>query len=151
MSIIQQTILDLMTAWENHDLSKTAGLLANNFELTGIGPEPLYKDTFIMFQRVHNEAFPDWKFNVSEIRLDGHRVYLTFRVKATHSGIYDVSRLGIALPPIQPTAKARSWPEEHMICMVKSGKIRYMHIDTGPGGGLIGTLEWLGVKLPAPA
>jgi hypothetical protein len=102
-----------------------------------------------MFQRVHNEAFPDWKFNVSETRVEGNKAYRTIQITATHSGIYDLSKLGIDLPPLLPTGHARSWPVEYLTCTVKKGRITQMMVETGPGGGLIGILEWLGIKLPA--
>jgi hypothetical protein len=139
---------ELFTAWETHNLNRTVSLLAYDFVLTGMAPQPLFRETFLMFQRVHNEAFPDWRFNVSETRLNDNKVYLTTQITATHSGIYDLSKLGILLPPLMPTGHSRSWPVEHITCAVKKGRITQMEVETGPGGGLIGTLEWLGIKLP---
>jgi hypothetical protein len=147
MSNSEKVAKDLLAAWETHNLNRTANLLAYEFELTGVAPQPLFVDTFLMFQRVHNEAFPDWKFNVSETRLEDNKVYLTTQITATHSGIYDLSKLGIVLPPVMPTGHFRTWPVEYITCTVKKGRITQMEVETGPEGGLIGTLAWLGIKL----
>jgi SnoaL-like domain len=147
----EKVVTDLLAAWEMHDLTKTVGLLADNFKLTGPAPKPLNKEAFLMFQRVHNEAFPDWKFNVSDLEAVDNEVYVTIRIRATHLGVYDVSKLGLSIPPIQPTGKSRSWPVEYLTCTVKNNKITHIEVTNGPDGGLMGTLAWLGVELPAAA
>ncbi len=146
---IRKTVETVLSAWETHDLSQTARLLNHNFISIGMAPSPLPKEDFLMFQRIHNEAFPDWKFNIRETETQGNMVYLVFQVSATHTGVYDVSKLKLPLHPIQPTGKARWWPVQHMLCLVKDGKLTHMKIQAKPGGGLTGTLEWLGVQLPA--
>lgn len=148
MNNIEKIVRDLLAAWESCDLGETASLLADNFRLTGMTPKPLNKEAFLIFQRVHNEAFPDWKFNIIELETLNNEVYVTIRIRATHSGVFDVARLGIPVPPIQPTGKTRSWPVEYMTFTVKNGQITSLEVDAGPGGELIGSLEWLGVRLP---
>ena len=148
MSNTEKIAQELLVAWETRNLTRTVNLLDYDFVLIGLAPQPLSRETFLMFQRVHNEAFPDWKFNVSETRLEDNKVYLTTQITATHSGVYDLSKLGIALPPLLPTGRTRSWPVEHLTCIVKKGRITQMIVETGSTGGLIGTLEWLGINLP---
>lgn len=144
----EKTVRNLLTAWESHDLSQTARLLAPSFSLTGLTSIPLSREEFLMFQRVYNEAFPNWKFNLSNIQVQGRQVHLTARIRATHAGVFDASKLGLAVPRIPPTGKARSWPVEHLACTVKSGKITHIDVETKPAGKLLGTLAWLGVELP---
>ena len=149
MMNVEKIVNEALKAWEARDLNKTASLLADNFRMTGVTPKPVTKEAFLMFQRVHNEAFPDWKFNVSDMGARGNEVDVTYRIRATHTGVYDVSKLGIALPPVQPTGKTRTWPRETMTFTLKNGKITHVDIEIGAGGGVAGTLEWLGVKIPA--
>lgn len=144
----ERAVRNLLAAWESHNLSQTARLLTPNFKLIGLTPKPLNREEFLMFQRVYNEAFPNWKFNLSDIEVQGHEVHLTAHVRATHAGVFDASKLGIAVPRIPPTGKARSWPVEYLTCNVKSGKITRIDIETRPAGKLLGTLAWLGVELP---
>lgn len=143
-----ETTLAVMKAWEDRDLNATARLLADNFVVTGPAPEALGKDAYMGFQAVHNAAFAEWKFNVRETRVEGDKVYLTFQIHAKQTAPFDVSKLGIPLAPIPNTGKERDWPVEHMTATVKNGQMTELEIANEPGGGLIGTLEWLGAPMP---
>lgn len=146
-----ETTLASIKAWEDRDMNAAARLLAPDFAVTGPAPQPLGKDAYLMFQQIHNDAFADWKFNVRETRVEGDTVHVTFQIHATHTGPFDVSKLGIPLAPIPATGKSRSWPVEHMTATVKNGLLTGLHIVNEPGGGVMGTLEWLGVPVPAMA
>lgn len=146
-----QVVRRLLQAWEEHDPDTTRQLLADDMELTGPAPQPLGKDAFVTFQQVHTDAFNDWKFNPIEFQTNGDDVTVQFRISATHTGPFDVARLGVPLAPVPATGKSRSWPQESMIVTVREGTIHKIHVNTGPGGGVIGTLEWLGAPLPAIA
>ena len=140
-----------LAAWEARDLDKTASLLADDFVLTGPAPEPLGKAAFLTFQKVQHDAFGDWSFNARDFQEQGQVVRITIQITATHTGDFDVSKLGLPIPPITATGKSRQWPQETLNFTVKEDKIVALHVEIGPGGGVLGTLEWLGVKLPAPA
>lgn len=148
---IEKPVKDLLAAWEAHDLTKTASLLADNVKLTGAAPQPLNREAFLMFQRVHNEAFPDWKFNVIKLEAKGNEVYVIYRIRATHAGIYDLSKLGIAIGSIRPTGKYRTWPVEYMSCTVKNGKISQIEVETAPGDWVTGIIDWLVTRPPERA
>jgi hypothetical protein len=138
-----------LAAWEAHDLGKVASLLAEDFAMTGVAPILLDKPAFLTFQQVHNAAFADWKFNPEVVEEQGDQVKLDIQITTTHTGTYDVSKLGIPVPPIPATGKRRQWPQESLTFTVKNGQVTAIQADTPPDGGLIGTLEWLDVKLPA--
>ena len=146
-----ETAQALIAAWETRDVGTTARLLADDFILTGPSPAALGRDAYLGFQAIHNEAFPDWKFNVQQAEVNNGKVRFTIQITATHTGPYDVSKLGVPIPPIAPTGKSRSWPVEHMRVTVKEGRVRQIEVENEPGGGVVGTLEWLGVDVPAPA
>ena len=136
----------VLAAWEARDLDKTASLLADNFVLTRPAPEPLSKAAFLTFQKVHKDAFADWSFNARDFQEQGQVVRITIQITATHTGDFDVSKLGLPIPPITATGKSRQWPQETLIT-IEDDKIVVLHAEIGPGGGVVGTLEWLGVKL----
>ncbi len=141
----------VVNGFETRDLKKTASLLSDDFVLTGPAPVPLNKDAYLAFQSVHNEAFPDWKFNPSQWQENGDTVTVLVGITATQTGAYDVSKLGIPIPPVPATGKFTRWPVgEQMTFVVKGGKVVSAHVETKPGGGVIGTLERLGVNLPTP-
>lgn len=152
MSNTRETIevaLALLAAWEQRDLNAAAHLLAEDFTLTGLAPVPLGKQEFLGFQAIHNEGFADWQFNPSAARADGQTVVVSYQISATHTGAYDVAKLGVPLPPVAATGRSRSWPVEQMTFTIAGRKVAQLNVPGVPGAGVIGTLEWLEVALPA--
>lgn len=144
-----KTALALLAAWEAHDTKRAAALMANDFVLTGPAPVPLDKDAFLVFQQVHTDAFPDWNFNAQVLEEKGDYVRVIVQITATHLGAYDVAKLGLPLPPLPATAKRRQWPPDTLDFTIIGDKITRLHAIVSPEGGVIGTLAWLGVKVPA--
>ena len=146
-----ETAKAVMSAWETRDVGAAARLLADDFVLTGPAPEALGREAYLGFQAVHNEAFPNWKFNIQKIEEAGDTAKVTFQISATHTGRFDVAKLGVPIPAVAPTGMSRSWPVEHMTVTVKDGKISKLYVENEPEGGVMGTLKWLGVNVAAPA
>ncbi len=143
---------NLYAAWEKGNLDQTASLLAGDFALTGPAPVPLNKEAFLVFQKVHNEAFAIWSFNPHDFREEGDTVECTCNITATQTGTYDVRPLGIPVEPIPPSGVSPVWPEEKMTFTIRDGRISALNvIAQGDGAGVLGTLKQLGVALPAPA
>jgi hypothetical protein len=139
----------MIAAWEANDLNKVASLLSDDFVLTGPAPVPLNKEAYLAFQSVHNVAFLDWKLNVSAWQENGDTVRATIGITGTQTGVFDVSKLGLPIPPVPATGKFTRWPVgEELIFTIKGDKIIAAHATTLPGGGVMGTLERLGVNVP---
>jgi predicted ester cyclase len=145
----EKPVKDLLAAWEAHDPTKMASLLADDFKLTGAAPQPLNREAFLMFQRVHNEAFADWKFTVIELDAIGNKVDVIYYIKATHTGIYDLSHLDMVMRPIPPSGKSLRWSIEHMTCTVKNDQISQIEVETAQDDWVTGIIEWLEAKPPA--
>lgn len=140
----------LYAAWEARDLKKSASLLSDNFVLTGPAPVPLNKEAYLTFQSVHNDGFPVWSFNPRDFQEDGDTVKCVCKITATHSGTYDVSRLGIPVPPIAATDISPIWPEEEMTFTIKGGKVVSLVVrQLGEGAGVMGTVKQLGIAFPS--
>ena len=139
----------LIAAWEAGDVDRAASLLTDDFKLTGPAPVPLDKQAYLVFQQVHNQAFADWRFNPQVVEEQAERVKLDIQITSTHTGTYDVSKLGLPVPPIAATGKRRQWPQESLTFTVNNGRVSALHAEVKPGGGVMGALEWLGVKLPS--
>ena len=146
-----QAAIALMSAWETRDLNATARLLSDDFQLTGPAPVALGKQEYLGFQAIHNEGFADWQFNPAQVSIEGDTARCTFQITATHTGAWDVSKLGVPVPAVAATGKHRAWPVEHMTVTVEKGLVRHLDVSNEPGGGVQGTLEWLGVKVAAPS
>jgi predicted ester cyclase len=145
-----ETATAVLTAWEERDPNRMERLLATDFVLTGPAPVPLNKQSFLMFQQVHNDAFADWQFNPHVLEDADGRVRLSVQITATHTGPYDVSKLGVPIPAVPTTGKRRQWPQEVLSFSVQNGQIAALHVDTTQDGGVLGTLAWLGIDLPSP-
>ena len=146
---IEQVARQVIDCWESHNLNKVLGILTDDFVLTGPAPQPLPKEAYAVFQSVNNEAFPDWSFNAGSAQVDGSRVTYPIRITATHTGVLDVSKLGIPVPPIAATGKTIQLPAEKLIFTVVGDKVTACHAEVGPHGGMVGILEQLGVQLGA--
>jgi hypothetical protein len=140
-----------LTAWETRDVGAAARLQADDFELTGPAPVALNREAYLGFQAIHNEGFPDWKFNPTQFEENGDTVKVTYQITATHTGPWDVSKLGVPIPAVQPTGKHRAWPVEHMEVTVKADKISKLYVENTAEGGVAGTLQWLGINIAAPS
>lgn len=139
---------NVLKAWEDGDLQKAASLITDDFSFSGLTPEPVGKEAFLGTQKVHNDAF-EWAFNPRNIRTAGNQVDCDIQIHAKHTGTYDVRPLGLPVSPIPATGKSRDWPVEHLTFTIRGDQICRLDVKSGPGGGVPGTLEWLGVKMPA--
>ncbi len=146
-----QTALAVLAAWETRDLNAAARLLADDFQVTGPAPVALGKQAYLGFQAIHNEAFADWQFNPSQVTIDGDTARVTFQISATHTGAFDVAKIGVPIPAVAATGKHRAWPVEHMTITVKGALVSKLEVNNEPDGGVLGTLAWLGVAVAAPA
>jgi hypothetical protein len=142
------TIQDFFKAWENCDLKANERLLANDFVLTGPAPVPLDKNAFLVFQSVHNDAFPQWAFNARDYQENGDTVTCVYRITATQGGAYDVARFGIPIPPVPVSGIQPVWDDEYATFTVKNGQITKLDIKLSGKGGVPDILKQLGVKLP---
>ena len=142
--------LAALKAWEDRDVARADSLLADDFTISGVSPAPLGKPAYLAFQSVHNAAFADWKFNPSSVQVDGDTATINIQISATHTGTYDVTPLGLPVPPLAASGKHRSWPKEQLVITAREGQVSKILVHSQPEGGLIGTLAWLGVTLPAP-
>lgn len=98
---------------------------------------------FVLFQRIHNMAFPNWHFEINDRQCFGRELYLTYRIRAIHTGVFNLSALGLSGPPLKPTGKGRVWPVTYAVITVRQSKISCFEVDCAPGGNLNGTLAWL--------
>lgn len=139
----------VLNSWEAGDVAGTASVLADDFMLFGAGPMPLNKQAFLAFQQVNTTAFADWKFNHRSVGSNGVSSCFVLQITATHTGPFDVSPLGLPVPAIPATGKRRQWPQESLTVKARDGQLVEAHLVLQPQGGIVGTLAWLGVEIPA--
>jgi hypothetical protein len=140
---IVERLLSLIEAGDRVSAQK---LLSEDFTFSGPVPEPISGPEWLgMHEKLH-AAFPDWAFNMSDLRIDGDLVRGTAMITGTHSGELDLSVMG--LPSIPATGKRIKLPRDESELMVEGGKVKYFKTNPNPEAGVTGILKQLGVAVP---
>jgi predicted ester cyclase len=131
---------------EAKDTAAAAELLSDDFTFSGPVPEPINGEMWLGMHDRLNAAFPDWKFNISDVHPHGEVIHCTAQITGTHTGELDLSPLG--LPVVPATGKSFQLPREEMGVAVVGDKITSISGESTPGGGVMGILSQLGVEVP---
>jgi len=78
--------------------------------------------------------------------LDGGVVKISAELKGTHSGVLDLSPVGLGVTPA--TNKSFAMPREHGKVTIKGDKVASWVVERIEGGGLTGILGQLGLTVP---
>lgn len=134
------------TAFHRGDWDTLGNYLSDDFTYSLPGMT-LGKDQVIMFGRLMLNAFPDRSYSVSNFEEEGNTVRATQQFRGTHTGTLDFSFMG--MPPIPPTGKEVTLPEEHLTYTIENGKIK--QIESIPTGetGMPAVLRQLGIPMPS--
>lgn len=132
-----------LRAWEANDVATVTSLIADDFTLSGAVPQPLGKAEFLGFMHAMLAAFPDFKFNETLTEEGADTVICTQHTTGTHTGTLALP----GMPPVPATGKKVALPEEKQVFTFRDGKFVKAHSDPVPGGGVMGMLAQLGVKM----
>jgi predicted ester cyclase len=134
-----------LAAIEAGDFKKADGMIADDMVFAGPVPEPLGKREFLGVQMAMLTAMPDWKFNPTDFKENGDVVTANLQVTGTQSGELSLPMPGI--PKLPASGKKVSLPKEPGTFTVKNGKLSRLDVTPTPGGGVMGILAQLGVKM----
>jgi predicted ester cyclase len=134
-----------LSAWEAGDAETLVPLVADDFVLTGPVPQPLGKQDFVGLMHALHTAMPDFAFNISSFEEDGDTVVARSHITGTHTGTLTLP----GMPPLPPTGKKVSLPEEVQTYTLKDGKLHALSTDGRPDAGIPGMLAQLGVSAPS--
>jgi predicted ester cyclase len=140
----------LYEALARGDGETSASYMSDDFIVIGPTPQPLSRREFIEVHKMLAAAVPDFSFNTSDAQEEGDKVTLTIQITGTHTGVLDLGRIGLPVPPVQPTGRKIAHPVEHPVVTFRNGKVSALDLPQVAGGGLPGLLEEIGVELPAP-
>jgi len=138
----------LLQALEAKDTTTAAKLLSDDFTFSGPVPQPISGPEWLAMQQSLGIAFPDWSFHVADLREDGSKVRGTIQITGTHKGDLDLSGLG--MPKVPATGKAVKLPRGEITLTVSNGKFTSLNSPAPDGGGVMGILSQIGVKVPTP-
>ena len=95
---IKQLVLRNVEAVNNHDLEAMAETAVTDLEV--VGPDGSYKgrDRFLAELGTLVKAFPDYRFVVDDLIVEGNKVAYVARLEGTHLGPYQTAD-GRTVPP----------------------------------------------------
>jgi predicted ester cyclase len=141
-----ETVTTFLEALEKGDLDEVASYLSDGFTFSGPTPRPLDRAQFLEFVGSMRRAFPNLVFNPTDLREQGSTVLLTLRITGAQSGELVLPVPG--MPMVPATGRRIALPEEPARITVHSGKVSAFSVQPVQGGGILGVLHQLGVRLP---
>ena len=134
-------------AYNAGNLDKVALYLSDDFKFSGPMPEPIDGTEWLGLLRIFKTAFPDINYNLRLVNGEGNIVHTTSQVNGTHTGVLDISAMGMGV--FSPTGKAFSLPEEPGEAIVEDDKVKSIHVQSKKGSGVMGILAQLGIQPPS--
>ena len=141
---VEQVARDFITMMT--DAEKTKALLtADAVASGGVLPAPMpAMEAFNMIGGL-NSGFPDLKFEVRQVTVNGNQATVQAQVSGTNTGPLSLPMPG--MPSIPPTGKKVSVPDTYIVT-VQGDKVSHLQVDSPADGGIPAMLVQLGVKMP---
>ena len=142
----REIVRALLDSVQRGDFEKAKSLLSNDYQFSGPVPEPIDAETWLGIHKNLKKAFPnlDYYFHVDGV--EGDVTKISAELKGTHSGVLDLSPVGLGMTPA--TNKSFALPREHGKVTCKGDKVVSWVIDRIEGAGLMGILSQLGIAVP---
>jgi len=137
----------LLKSIEAGEMAAAAKLLSDGFMFSGPVPQPIGGSEWLGMHEKLNAAFPDFRFNLSDLHEHGSQIHGTVQISGTNKGSLDLSSIG--MPTIPATGKSIKLPKEELTFTSENGKLASLSVAPVAGGGVMGILGQLGVKVPA--
>jgi predicted ester cyclase len=142
---IEQIARDVVINMTNIEKLKTM-VTSNAMASGGVLPAPIPIMEALKVTAGLTTAFPDLKFNVQRVTVDGDRA----RVETVWSGT-QTGPLSLPIPgmPTIPATGKRVSVKDNYIVTVKGDKVSHFEVDSPADGGIPAAIGQLGVKVPA--
>ncbi len=142
---VEQVARDLIS--NLNDSKKVLGMVtADAMASGGVLPQAVpVKDAFNVTAGMIS-AFPDIKFEVQQVTVDGNQARVKVNISGTQSGTLSLPIPGFQAVP--PTGK-KAWASDAYIVTVKGDKVSHFQVDSPADGGIPAMLAQLGVKMPS--
>ena len=141
------TVQTLLDAVQKGDFVKAKTLLTNDFQFSGPVPEPINGAQWMGMSANLKAAFPDLDYQFHVEGANGDVVKISAQLKGTHTNALDITAMNMGVIPA--TKKSFTNAHEHGTVTVKGDKVSAWAVEPIQGGGLMGILSQLGVKVPA--
>jgi predicted ester cyclase len=92
-----------------------------------------------------NAGFPDLKFEVKQVTVNGNKAQVQAQVSGTNTGTLSIPMPG--MPSIPPTGKKVS-VKDAFVVTVQGDQVSHISVESPADGGIPAMLAQLGVKMP---
>jgi hypothetical protein len=111
----------------------------------GVLPEPIPAKEAIRLMSALNTAFPDLKFDIQNVTVEGDQATVQAVWSGTHNGPLNMPLPG--MPSIPPTSKQVSVKDLYIVT-VDGDKVSRIEVNSPPDGGIPAALGQIGVTVP---
>ena len=141
---VEQVARDFITGMT--DVKKMEGMVTPDAMASGgVMPQPMpLMESFKMIAGM-TTAFPDLKFEVQQVTVNGNQATVKAKVSGTQTGTFSMPIPG--MPTIPPTGKKVPVPDSYVVT-VQGDKVSHIRVDSPADGGVPAILMQLGVKMP---
>jgi hypothetical protein len=146
----REIVQALFDSVQRGDFQKARFLVSKECQFSGSVPGPIQREVWMGLNKNLRKACPnlDYHFHVDRVDgLDGGVVKISAELKGTHSGVLDLTSVGLGVTPA--TEKSFAMPREHGKVTIKGGKVASWVVEPMEGGGLMGILGQLGIAVLA--
>ncbi|MFN8381715.1 MAG: ester cyclase [Anaerolineales bacterium] len=141
----REIVQSMMDSIQKGDFESVKSMLADDFQFSGFGSEPINKEAWLGMSSSLKTAFPDLDYHFKVIGAQGDVVRSTTQLSGTHSGSFDLTKMNMGTLPA--TNKAFSSKLEKTKVTVKENKITSWVVEPTDGAGLKAIIKQLSVKL----
>ena len=141
---VEQIARDFITRLNDVDAA-VSYLTPDAVSAGGVLPEPIPAREAISLMSALNTAFPDLKFDIQNVRVDGDQATVQAIWSGTNKG-----PLNMPLPGMQsiPATGKQVWVKDTYIVTVQGDKVSRIEVKSPPDGGIPAALGQIGVKVP---
>lgn len=140
----QDVVKSLLTDLETNP-THAEHYFTDDFKFSGPVPEPIDAHQWIQFHTALKRAFPDWKFNVQNLREENGKVTCTVSITGTHKQDLHLPDF----PTVPASGKKINLPKEQVTVTFKGEKVQEVKVQKVPGGGIPGIYKQIGAELPS--
>jgi predicted ester cyclase len=142
---VEQVARDFVTTMTDEEKTR-AHLAADAMVSGGVLPQPMpAMEVFNLIRAIH-AAFPDLKFEVEQVTVNGNEATVDVQLIGTNTGSLSMPLPGMS-GSIPPTGKKVA-VKDVFVVTVQDDKVSHMRVQSPAGGGLPGVLAQLGVNMP---
>lgn len=142
---VEQVARDLITMMTDVEKTK-ATLTADAMASGGVLPQPMPAMEAFNLVAGLTTAFPDLKFEVEEVTVNGNEATVKATWGGTQTGTLDMGMPG--MPAVPPTGKKVSVKDTYVVT-VQGDKVSHLRVDSPADGGIPAMLAQLGVNMPS--